>query len=138
MSTLTEIQKMLSKFTLNGSFETNRKTTLKTIPSELDNYGVYFFTEKDNDDEKIVYIGKSGTMNQNGEFGKQTLRKRIMKGKKKKEWLSKNNYKVYWYVTSENKCSKCSENIPAVVECSLLKKYYELNKGKLPKYNNAF
>jgi len=144
MTTLEQILALLSKYTLNGTFQTNNKTKLsdifKSIPEDLKNYGVYVFTEMDKNinQEYIVYIGKNGTINSNGRFGDHTLNKRIMQGEKKSKWLSSNNYKVYWYVTIKKSYDMVSSyNIPSVVECELLRKYYDL-ENKLPKHNNAF
>lgn len=90
MQTLDHILKLVSKYSLNGNFQTNKKTKLSeifnknSIPKQLENYGVYIFTEKNEKTgfEDIVYIGKNGTINTSGKFGDHTMNKRIMQGKK--------------------------------------------------------
>lgn len=142
MPTLSTILKMLSKYHLKGSFETKGKTKLSDIfspnpiPKDLDNYGVYLIVDKN---DEIVYIGKSGTIKQNGEFGNHTLSRRIMQGK---PWLKGKNYTVYWFVTIKNKKGKLKShistyNLPSVVECELLRKFYKLERC-LPEHNSAF
>lgn len=146
MTTLEQILKLLDQYRLNGTFQTKKKKNLrsvffpKLIPKELKNFGVYIFTEIniETNKEEIVYIGKNGTMYNNGTFGNHTLSNRIMQGKIKSKWLETDNYKVYWFVTIETSESDIiPNNIPSVVESNLLKKYFELEK-KLPKNNNTF
>jgi len=151
MNTLDEILNILSTFQLKDTFGTNGKTKLsdifeKDIPKELNNYGVYIFTETANHKETIVYIGKNGTMEQNGQFSDHSLKKRIMQGKRKQLWVDKQNFKVYWFVTinkmdldarNQLKSHIDVANIPSVIECRLLEKFYELER-QLPKYNNVF
>ena len=146
MSTLEQLLKMLSRYKINGTFQTNQKGSLskifcpKLIPKKLRNFGVYIFTEKNSetDVEEIVYIGKNGTLNNDGFFGNHTLNKRIMQGKIKSKWLVNNNFKVYWFITIlRSEVDIIPNDIPTVVECDLLKKFFELEK-KLPKNNNNF
>lgn len=146
MTTLEQILKLLNHYQLYGIFQTNKKKNLRSIfypnsiPKELSNYGIYIFTyinDKTNKEE-IVYIGKNGTVNNKGTFGTHTLNKRIMQGKLKSKWIEAENYKVYWFITIKKSESEIiPNNIPSVVECDLLKKYFELEK-KLPKNNNTF
>lgn len=136
-SILEQVLEVVSSYELHDKFETNKKTKLseiypnKTIPKALRNYGVYIFTLKN----EIVYIGKNGTLNEKGKFGNHTLNNRIMQGKLK--WTGSNNYTVYWFVTYSKGDKLNATNFPSVVECELLKKYYELRE-KLPKHNNSF
>ncbi len=141
METLKELTKLVEKYDLNGCFETSKKQRLSEIfgnkiPEELDHYGVYFFTDELDKDE-IVYIGKNGTLKNDGKFGNHTLKKRIMQGKLKTEWLTEKSYKVYWFVTVKKGSEISPKNIPGFVESKLLKKYFQL-EGRLPKYNNSF
>ena len=150
MNTLDKILNILSTYP-KGTFETNKKTKLSeifenNIPKELNNYGVYIFTEKESNIETIVYIGKNGTINKKGQFCTHSLARRIMQGKEERFELKKKNFKVYWFVTisksdldSNNQLEPPVNvsNIPSVVECKLLENYYGL-EGQLPKYNSAF
>ncbi|MGL4956092.1 MAG: hypothetical protein ACRC9X_02830 [Bacteroidales bacterium] len=174
MPTLNNLLKICSRYPINGSFNTENKTKLSDIfhphpiPKDLNNYGVYIIVKcakenRDNfckndqeceDGREIVYIGKSGTLKKNEVlkpsviFGEHSLSKRIMQGEKKQDWLAKNYYKVYWFVTiTKTVCKKNSSpkkiqrsqavHIPAVVECALLKEFFAM-KGCLPIYNQAF
>ncbi|MGL4908484.1 MAG: hypothetical protein ACRC3G_04045 [Bacteroidales bacterium] len=165
MPTLNNLLKICSRYPINGSFNTENKTKLSDIfhphpiPKDLNNYGVYIIVKcakenRDNfckndqeceDGREIVYIGKSGTLKKNEVlkpsviFGEHSLSKRIMQGKKKQDWLAKNCYKVYWFVTIKKTVNPVinPDHIPAVVECALLKEFFAM-KGCLPIYNQAF
>lgn len=138
-SILEQVLEVVSDYEINGEFETKMKTKLSdifpnhTIPKDLRNNGVYIFTLNN----EIVYIGKNGTMKSKGNFGNHTLNKRILQGKLKTKWIGSDNYKVYWFVTNFKGEKVNADNIPSVVECSLLKKYYEIT-GSLPIHNNSF
>lgn len=145
MKTLDYILKLLSAYQPQGAFQTNRRVTMskifnnQPIPNELDNFGVYIFTETCpiRNEEVIVYVGKNGTLYQNGSMGNHSLKKRIMQGKMKSKWFEENDFKVYWFVTIEKGSLVNAKDIPSVVESEILRTYFDLER-KLPKYNSTF
>lgn len=135
----------MSDYQVYGAFQTSRIGTISKIfsnepmPVELNNFGVYIFTEicQINNEELIVYVGKNGTLKNNGTMGNHTLKKRIMQGKMKSKWFEENDFKVYWFVTLEKGSPINAKDIPSVVESEILKTYFHLER-KLPKYNSTF
>ena len=105
--------------------------------------GVYCIYSVKGDIEKLVYIGKSGTINQDGSFKDQLLNKRInnkQDGIPRKYFFSqkleKENIemlKIYWYVTFNNEF----KDLPAFVEAMLIQSYYTENRC-LPAWNKTF
>ncbi|WP_297032741.1 hypothetical protein [Prevotella sp.] len=114
----------------------NRQT--ENIPA---GYGVYLF-RKNTEDGDILYIGKSGTMLQNGSYKAQYLRKRLnnkQDGIKREDFLSekiKENTEIWqiiieWYIIDERK------HLPGLIEAILLQGYYTQHSC-LPIWNNEF
>ena len=93
---------------------------------------------------ELVYIGASGTMNQNGKFSKQLLKGRLIKGKQ--DGVIRQHYftsmfllhdiyalDIYWFVTY----NKDTQDLPMYVEGVLMQRYFELH-GCLPLWNKEF
>lgn len=128
------IEKGYCSFKLGDSL---RKQT-KDIPA---GYGVYIF-HKNVKDGDILYIGKSGTILQNGCYKAQDLRLRLnnkQDGMRREDFLLKklneNNeiQKIFieWYILDEQKY------LPGFIEALLLQDYYTHNSC-LPIWNNEF
>ena len=108
-----------------------------------DSYGVYLFFALKADKSELVYIGKSGTISQNGEFSKQALKQRLLNkqdGMKRQDFFDSriekeqlDGIKVEWYVTVD----KGKIVLPGYVEAVLLQTFYTAF-GKLPKWNEKF
>jgi hypothetical protein len=91
----------------------------------------------------IVYIGKSGTLQQNGKFKEQMLRARLnnkQEGIKREEFFNEKLAKekidgldIYWFVTFDNN----SQDLPGYVEGLLLQRYYSVY-GRLPAWNKEY
>lgn len=63
------------KYTCNGQFVFRNGDLLSEVSIGVpDKPGVYYFIGKREGVEELVYIGKSGTMQQHGEFRDQMLR----------------------------------------------------------------
>lgn len=110
----------------------------KDIPEE---YGVYIF-RKNVKDGDILYIGKSGTILQNGCYKAQGLRDRLnnkQDGMRREDFLRKKMtedntiQQVYieWYIIDEHKF------LPSLIEAQLLQDYYITNSC-LPIWNKEF
>lgn len=105
--------------------------------------GVYYIIRLANNKVDLVYIGKSGTINQSGEFKDQLLNRRInnkqdgMKRQKHFEQkMSEENIEgldIYWFVTMD----KNNNDLPGYIEGLLLQRYFEMH-GKLPPWNKCF
>ena len=118
-------------------FPTNGKT-LKEITSEIPNTpGVYIIY---NSKGEIVYIGKAGTINQDGTFKKQGLRRRLNNqhhGMRREDYfiskIEENNLDhiiIKWYEVNHGV-------IPGYAEGILIQEYF--NKyGELPPWNEGF
>jgi excinuclease UvrABC nuclease subunit len=107
----------------------------KNVPNE---YGIYIIY---NDKNEIIYIGKAGTVNNDGSFKKQGLRKRLKMKQNGmyrhiffQKIIKENNYKFLkfkWFVTYKN------EGIyPFLAEAELLSRYLDIYK-KLPLLNKT-
>jgi len=108
-----------------------------------DALGVYIWRNPNNE---IIYIGKAGSIKNNGDFRNHTLQKRLIASRGKNEEgrdITTNDYikkivenKEYdkfiieIYITKNNV-------IPAYVECILLNEYYKIHH-RLPCINKSF
>lgn len=104
-------------------------------------YGVYIF-RKNTKAGDILYIGKGGTILQNGSFKAQDLRKRLnnkQDGIQRQDFLSKKINEdtgieqifIEWYIINERKY------LPGLIEAQLLQDYY-MQHSCLPIWNNEF
>lgn len=104
-------------------------------------YGVYIL-RKNTEDGDILYIGKSGTLLQNGSFKAQDLRKRLnnkQTGMQRQDFLSKKINEdaeikrifIEWYIIDERKY------LPGFIEALLLQDYFTQHSC-LPIWNNEF
>jgi hypothetical protein len=135
-----KILELKNKSFISGNFELKQGEDIRKILKEKNvpnEYGVYIIY---NDKNEIIYIGKAGTVNNDGSFKKQGLRKRLKNRQQKKsrniffqEIIGKYNYEFLyfkWFVTyRENKGI-----YPFLAEAELLAKYLDIYK-KLPLLN---
>jgi|GEM_PF-6813204 len=112
------------------------KTKKANVPQKL---GIYLIYGKNKRNAKLLYIGKGGSVNQNGEPTRQGLRGRI-KNTRNKNMSGQNYFKklmqnydylqVCWIQTfTENK-----KTIPAKAEAELLQIYFD-ERQQLPPEN---
>jgi hypothetical protein len=112
----------------------------KSVPHAA---GVYLLSTIKEEKEKLVYIGASGSMRQDGTFVKQLMKKRLqnMQGKIRRQSHfeteitkhSLDGVRVNWYVTFENQI----QDLPMAVEGALLQQYFD-NHKKLPEWNKKY
>ena len=111
---------------------------LKEITKDIPNSpGVYIIYNSKNE---IVYIGKAGTVNQDGTFKKQGLRKRLTNqhhGIRREDYfISKiadeeiDYIDIKWYELT-------SGVIPGYIEGMLIQEYFNKH-GELPSWNDCF
>ena len=68
----------LKKYKESGHFFFKKEDHLKTVSQNVpDKPGVYYFLRLRKGKIDLVYIGKSGTMMQNGQFRDQLLKNRL-------------------------------------------------------------
>jgi hypothetical protein len=108
-------------------------------------YGVYLIYSIKDNTEELIYIGKSGTISQNGEFKRQGIKDRLkavttnnMQRDKyfQQEVIDKYNFdklKFVWIITFDDKWKE----LPAYSESRLLQLYYD-NHSVLPTLNRSF
>ena len=128
------VRKGYNSFRLGDSL----KKQTEDIPT---GYGVYIFHKNVNDGD-ILYIGKSGTILQNGCFKAQYLRGRLnnqQDGMRREDFLLKKinedneiqQIVIEWYIINEQKY------LPSLIEAQLLQEYYTQNLC-LPIWNKDF
>jgi len=134
----------LEKYKNNGHFFYEKGKNLKELSSDVpDLPGVYYILKLSRGKIDLVYIGKSGTILQNGKFKEQGLNGRLnnkQDGIKRQDFFNEKCEKenidaldIYWFVTFDNKC----QDLPGYVEGTIMQKYFELY-GKLPPWNKEY
>lgn len=123
-----------------GKINFKKTDSLKQVLKNMPNgYGVYIIYNPDNE---IIYIGKAGTIKNDGSITKQDIKRRLQspRGKYSKgEQYFKNILEIYNYefIIFEYKIYEYPDTIPTEKESELLRQY--LNKHhKLPLLNKNF
>ena len=134
----------LKKYKNQDHFFFEKGESLADVSKDVPNKpGVYIICRLAKGKVQLVYIGKSGTIEQNGEFKNQLLRKRLnnkQDGVKRQDYfeakIEEENIDaldIYWYVTFDEK----NKDLPAYVEGLLMQRYFEMY-GELPEWNKNF
>jgi hypothetical protein len=137
-----KILELEKKSFISGNFKLKQGEDIRKILKEENvpnKYGVYIIY---NDKNEIIYIGKAGTVNNDGSFKNQGLKKRLKNRQQKKsrkvffqEIIEKYNYEFLyfkWFVTYQE-----DKGIyPFLAEAELLAKYLDIYK-RLPLLNRA-
>lgn len=132
------------KYKHNGHFFFKKGDTLSAVSKDVPNLpGVYYIIKLAEGQIELVYIGKSGTLQQNGEFKDQLLRSRLnnkQEGIKRQQYFDQKVQEeqidaldIYWFVTYDEK----HQDLPGYVEALLLQRYFEVY-GVLPPWNKEF
>ncbi|MCX6250554.1 MAG: hypothetical protein NTX61_07375 [Bacteroidetes bacterium] len=132
------------KYKNSGHFFFQKEDKLLDVSSLVPELpGVYYILRLAKGKIDLVYIGKSGTINQSGTFKEQLLRGRInnkQEGMKRQEFFDKklveekiDGLDIYWFVTMD----KTNNDLPGFVEGLLMQRYFEVH-GKLPLWNKDF
>ena len=129
----------------NGSFFLNKNESINKVVTKYkvpNSYGVYVIYSVLNNIEEIIYIGKSGTMNNDGSFKKQGIKQRLTKkqdGIARREFFQNiildkrfDKLKFSWITTFD----KNNKVIPMYCEADLIQTYYNDFK-KLPLLNKS-
>ena len=113
------------------------RNKVKNIP---EGYGVYKIYSNSKDGE-LLYIGKGGTIMNDGTFGKQNLRRRLVNiqdGKRREDFFVEKlkinpqikQLYIEWIILG-------TDILPAYVEAQLIQEYYAKHL-KLPLWNKNF
>ncbi len=105
--------------------------------------GIYYILRLAKGNIDLVYIGKSGAIQQEGTFKGQSLRDRInnkCNGQRREDFFEVkcreeniDALDIYWFVTFEGR----NRDLPAYVEALLVQNFFELH-GHLPQWNKCF
>jgi len=137
----------LKKYKKQGHFTFNQSNDLEEVcNAPNDGAGVYLMFSVDGDKKELVYVGSSGSIQNNGEIkvrqgglfdrlvhGKQfkMTRKKSLPVEMKREKME--TLEIHWFETFTEK----EKGIPTCVEAELIQTYFN-NNGCLPKWNVAF
>ena len=134
----------LTKYKNTGHFFFQKGDVLSTqsrdVPSLL---GVYYVVRLAGGKIDLVYIGKSGTILQNGRFKNQLLKARINNehdGLRRQQYFEHkmeqeniDGLDIYWFVTFD----KQHQDLPGYVEGQIMQRYFDIH-GCLPPLNKEF
>jgi len=134
----------LIQYKNNGHFFFKKGDKLSVQSQEVPELpGVYYILRLAKAKVELVYIGKSGTMLQNGQFKNQLLKGRInnkQEGMKRQQYFEQkieqeniDALDIYWFVTY----NKHHQDLPGFVEGLIIQRYFELH-GCLPPWNKEF
>ena len=134
----------IKKYKNNGHFFFRSGDNLRLVSKDVPELpGVYYIIRLDNNRVELVYIGKSGSVEQNGLFKKQTLRGRLNnnhEGLGRQEYFNQkckdeniDALDIYWFVTID----KTNHDLPAYVEGLLIQRFFEIH-ARLPEWNKLF
>lgn len=132
------------KYANNGHFFFQKGDTLADVSKDVPELpGVYYILRLARGKVDVVYIGKSGTISQNGKESEQLLRDRInyqQAGITRQSFFDKkmvaekiDALDIYWFVTID----ESNNDLPGYVEGLLMQRYFELY-GQLPRWNKTY
>gem|GEM_PF-488285 len=127
------------KYKNSGHFFFKKGDNLLAVSKDVPELpGVYYIVKLARGKISLVYIGKSGTINQDGAFKEQLLKGRInnkQDGVKRQTCFEENiaaenidALDIYWFVTMD----KMHNDLPGYVEGILMQRYFEIH-GTLPR-----
>ena len=134
----------LIKYPNNGHFFFKKGDRLSEVSREVPEMpGVYYILLLSKGKIELVYIGKAGTVAQNGRFKDQKLKGRInnkQDGVPRQQFFDQkmkdeniDGLDICWFVTMD----KNNSDLPGFVEGLLVQRHFEL-QGKLPLWNRDF
>lgn len=98
--------------------------------------GVYYVIKLAQDRIELVYIGKSGMINEDDPTKSQLLRSSIIKRQLffAQKFLDENieGLDIYWVVTFDHK----NKDLPSFVEGQIMQRFFDQNR-RLPKWNKG-
>lgn len=135
----------LENYEQQGHFFFERGDRLSQVSRDVPEApGVYLIYRLAHGSIDLVYIGKSGTLLQDGSFRNQLLRKRLNnqqeKGIKRQTFFDQKMkedgieaFDIYWYVTFDEN----HFDLPGFVEGQLIQAHFDVF-GTLPEWNREY
>ena len=134
----------IEKYENNGHFFFSNGDILRDVSKDVPNLpGIYYILRLAKGRIDLVYIGKSGTINNDGTFKIQGLKNRLnnIQNKMKRQEFFENKIKkekidaldIYWFVTFDKK----NQDLPGFVEGLLFQKFFDIYQ-RLPEWNEEF
>jgi len=134
----------LNKYQNQGHFFFQKGDELSLQSANVpDLPGVYYVIRLAHGKIDLVYIGKSGTVLQNGQIKSQLLKGRInnkQEGMKRQQYFEQkmeqegiDGLDIYWFVTFDQH----HQDLPGFVEGQIVQRYFDVH-GCLPPWNREF
>ncbi len=134
----------LNKYQNNGHFFFKQGDNLREKSKDVPNLpGVYYIIRLAKGKPELVYIGRAGSIEQDGKFKNQGLHNRLnnkQEGLKRQDFFTKkciaeniDALDIYWFVTFDH----VNKDLPGYIEGLLLQIYFE-QFGSLPEWNKSF
>ena len=134
------IEEFRVKFPVRGKFEFRQGQRIREVVRSAEvpeEHGAYIISDPQG---RVLYIGRSGTMLNNGKFQKQTLRGRLTNkqgGRSRQEFFGDmlrerdvQSLHFEWFVTF----GEANKILPSLAESQLLQAHFD-DHGRLPPYN---
>lgn len=134
------IEEFRDRFPVRGKFEFSQGQRIREVVRSAEvpeEYGAYIISDPQG---RVLYIGCSGTMLNNGEFRMQTLRGRLTnrQGRRSRQEFfgdvlrerGVQSLHFEWFVTFGG----VNKVLPSLAESQLLQAYFD-DHGRLPPYN---
>jgi hypothetical protein len=134
----------INKYKNNGHLFYKKGDDLKQVSKSVpDLPGVYYIVRLARGKVELVYIGKSGMIQQNGQYKDLGLQGGLSfkhDGIERQDFFESRILKenidaldIYWFVTFDTK----HQDLPGFVEGLLIQRFFEIN-GRLPLWNKEF
>jgi hypothetical protein len=133
----------LAAFTEKGKFYFSEKDKLAVECNAPNLPGIYIIYAKHSDGLELRFVGSSGTISQNGTFGANTLKHRMLirrDGSDREEFLRKklrsehlDYFEIHWFVTFHDN----TKYLPRSIEGCLIQEYFQQFQ-KLPPWNKEY
>jgi len=136
------IEEFRVKFPVRGKFELSQGQRIREVVRSAevpDRYGIYIISDPQG---RVLYIGRAGTVCNDGTFKRQTLRRRLTN---KQDGLPRQQFfedvlrirgleslHFEWFVTFDRE----DRVLPCLAESELLQAYFN-DYGRLPPYNKT-
>lgn len=133
----------LAPFAQKGKFYFSDRDKLAVECNAPNLPGVYLIFAKHSDSIELRFIGCSGAVSQNGTFGSNTLKHRMLirrDGSDREYFLRKKlrqehlqYFEIQWFATF----AEAGNFLPRSVEGQVMQEYFQKN-GKLPPWNKEY
>jgi hypothetical protein len=134
----------LNKYKNNGHFFFKKGNSLKEVNISVpDSPGIYYVIRLARGRVELVYIGKSGSILQNGNFKGKGLQAHL---NNKQEEINLQEFfdlkfdqeqidglDIYWFVTYD----KTNHDLPGFIEGLIMQLFFEVH-GRLPEWNKEY